>query len=39
MGKGSLETLILSPQDFENLIRRDYDKYGKLIKKLGVKAD
>ena len=39
MGKGSLETLILSPQDFEKLIRRDYDKYGKLIKKLGVKAD
>jgi tripartite-type tricarboxylate transporter receptor subunit TctC len=39
MGKGSLETLILSPQDFENLIRRDYDKYGKLIKKLGIKAD
>src|SRR4051794_16537 len=39
MGKGSLETLILSPEDFEKLIRRDYDKYGKLIKKLGVKAD
>src|SRR4051812_7339293 len=39
MGKGSLETLILSPEDFEKLIRRDYDKYGNLIKKLGVKAD
>ena len=39
MGKGSLETLILSPQEFEALIRRDYDKYGKLIKKLGVRAD
>src|SRR5437764_723168 len=39
MGKGSLETLILSPKDFEALIRRDYDKYGKLIQKLGVKAD
>jgi len=39
MGKGSLETLILSPQDFEALIRRDYDKYGKLIQKLGIKAD
>jgi tripartite-type tricarboxylate transporter receptor subunit TctC len=39
MGKGSLETLILSPEDFEKLIRRDYDKYGKLIKKLGIKAD
>ena len=39
MGKGSLDTLILSPQEFEALIRRDYDKYGKLIKKLGVRAD
>jgi tripartite-type tricarboxylate transporter receptor subunit TctC len=39
LGKGSLETLILSPQDFEALIRRDFDKYGKLIKKLGIKAD
>jgi tripartite-type tricarboxylate transporter receptor subunit TctC len=39
MGKGSLETLVLSPEDFEKLIRRDYDKYGKLIKKLGIKAD
>ena len=39
LGKGSLETLILSPTEFDALIRRDYDKYGKLIKKLGVKAD
>jgi len=39
MGKGSLETLVLSPEDFEKLIRRDYDKYGKLITKLGIKAD
>src|SRR3954463_6701125 len=39
MGKGSLETLILSPQDFAALIRHDYEKYGALIRKLGVKAD
>ncbi|HWI39801.1 MAG TPA: tripartite tricarboxylate transporter substrate binding protein [Burkholderiales bacterium] len=39
LGKGSLETLILSPEDFQKLIRRDYDKYGKLIQKLGIKAD
>ena len=39
LGKGSLETLILSPQEFDALIRRDYDKYGKLIRKLGIKAD
>ena len=39
MGKGSLETLVLSAEDFEKLILRDYDKYGKLIKKLSIKAD
>jgi len=39
MGKGSLETLVLSPQEFEALIKRDYAKYGNLIKKLGVTAD
>ena len=39
MGKGSLDTLELSPQDFEALIKRDYEKYGNLIRKLGVKAD
>jgi tripartite-type tricarboxylate transporter receptor subunit TctC len=38
-GKGSLETLILSPKDFEALIRRDYDRFGKLIREIGVKAD
>ena len=39
MGKGSLETLVLAPKDFEVLIKRDYEKYGNLIKKLGVRAD
>ncbi|HYR34970.1 MAG TPA: tripartite tricarboxylate transporter substrate binding protein [Burkholderiales bacterium] len=39
LGKGSLETLILSPEDFSKLIRRDYDRFGKLIRDLGVKAD
>jgi tripartite-type tricarboxylate transporter receptor subunit TctC len=38
-GQGSLETLHLSPAQFEALIKRDYEKYGNLIKKLGVKAD
>ena len=36
---GSLEPLILSPQEFAALIRRDYDRYGKLIREVGVKAD
>src|SRR5438445_7923952 len=38
-GKGSLETLILSPEEFNALIRRDYDRFGKLIRDIGVKAD
>ncbi len=38
-GQGSLETLHLSPQEFQALIKRDYDKYGDLIRKLGIKAD
>lgn len=38
-GQGSLETLHLSPQEFEALIKRDYDKYGDVIRKLGIKAD
>src|SRR3989441_8717527 len=38
-GKGRLETLILSPEEFNALIRRDYDRFGKLIRDIGVKAD
>jgi len=38
-GQGSLETLHLSPEQFEALIKRDNEKYGNLIRKLGVKAD
>ncbi|AMN41760.1 Bug family tripartite tricarboxylate transporter substrate binding protein [Rhodoplanes sp. Z2-YC6860] len=34
---GALEPLILSPQDFSALIKRDYDKYGKLVRDVGVK--
>jgi tripartite-type tricarboxylate transporter receptor subunit TctC len=35
---GALEPLILSPQDFSVLIQRDYDKYGKLVRDVGVKV-
>jgi len=38
-GKGSLETLILPPEEFNALIRRDYERFGKLIRDIGVKAD
>ena len=36
---GSLEPLILSPADFNTLIRSDYEKYGKVIKEIGIKLD
>jgi tripartite-type tricarboxylate transporter receptor subunit TctC len=36
---GSLEPLILSPADFNTLIREDYDKYGKIVRELGIKTD
>jgi tripartite-type tricarboxylate transporter receptor subunit TctC len=36
---GSLEPLILSPADFAALIRSDYEKYGKVIKEIGIKLD
>ena len=39
LGSGSLEPLITTPEEFSALIRRDYDRYGKLIKAIGVKSD
>jgi tripartite-type tricarboxylate transporter receptor subunit TctC len=36
---GSLEPQVLSPQAFKELIRADYEKYGKLVKALGIKLD
>ena len=36
---GSLEPLILSPEDFSALIRRDYDKYGRLVKEFNIKIN
>ena len=36
---GRLEPLILSQAEFSALIRRDYDKYGKLVKDLGIKSE
>jgi tripartite-type tricarboxylate transporter receptor subunit TctC len=38
-GAGSLEPLITTPGEFTALIRRDYERYGKLIKEIGIKAD
>jgi len=36
---GGLEPLVTTPEEFAALIRRDYDRFGKLIKDVGIKAD
>src|SRR4029077_3117397 len=36
---GGLEPYITTSADFAALIRRDYDKYGKVVKDVGVKVD
>ena len=28
-----------TPDEFAALIRRDYDKYGKIVKTIGIKVD
>ena len=38
-GAGGLEPLVTTPDEFSALIRRDYDRFGKLIKDVGIKAD
>ena len=35
---GALEPLILKPAEFAGLMRQDYDKYGKLVRDIGVKV-
>jgi tripartite-type tricarboxylate transporter receptor subunit TctC len=36
---GRLEPLLASPQEFAALIQKDYEKYGKLVKEIGIKLD
>jgi tripartite-type tricarboxylate transporter receptor subunit TctC len=36
---GGLEPFVTSPEEFVALIRRDYERFGKLIKDVGIKAD
>lgn len=36
---GRLEPLILSPAEFSALIRRDFEKYAKLVKDIGIKSE
>jgi tripartite-type tricarboxylate transporter receptor subunit TctC len=36
---GSLEPLILAPAEFLSLIRRDDEKYGRMVKDMGIRLD
>ena len=36
---GGIETLVTTPDEFAALIRRDYDKYGRIVKTIGVRVD
>jgi tripartite-type tricarboxylate transporter receptor subunit TctC len=36
---GGLEPYLTTPAEFAALIRRDYDKYGKIVKEVGIKVD
>ena len=36
---GGLEPLITRPDEFAALIRSDYDKYGRIVREVGVRID
>jgi tripartite-type tricarboxylate transporter receptor subunit TctC len=36
---GGLEPFASTPEEFVALIRRDYDKYGKIVKAIGIRVD
>jgi tripartite-type tricarboxylate transporter receptor subunit TctC len=36
---GGLQPFVTSASEFAALIRRDFDKYGKLVREIGVRAD
>ena len=36
---GGVEAFVTTPDEFMTLIRRDYDKYGRIVKTIGVKVD
>lgn len=36
---GALEPMITTPEEFSAMIRADYDKYGKVVREIGVKLD
>jgi tripartite-type tricarboxylate transporter receptor subunit TctC len=36
---GGLDPYATSPEVFAALIRRDYEKYGRIVKSVGIKVD
>ena len=36
---GGIETFVTTPEEFAALIRRDYDKYGQIVKTVGIRVD
>jgi len=36
---GGLEPYVITPQEFAERIRSDYEKYGALVKSIGIKID
>ena len=36
---GGMDTFVTTPDEFAALIRRDFDKYGKIVKSIGIKVD
>jgi tripartite-type tricarboxylate transporter receptor subunit TctC len=36
---GGLDPFLASPEEFAALIQRDYEKYAKVVKDIGLKVD
>jgi tripartite-type tricarboxylate transporter receptor subunit TctC len=36
---GGLDPYVASPEEFDALIKRDYAKYAKVVKDIGIKLD
>jgi tripartite-type tricarboxylate transporter receptor subunit TctC len=36
---GGLDPYVTTPEEFRELIRRDYAKYAKVVKDVGIKLD
>ena len=36
---GGLDPYLTTPEEFQALIKRDYEKYAKVVKEIGIKLD